>query len=222
MISTPELLARLPLFNGLTQAELSAVAPWFNESRFERDEFIFFEGDPATRFWVAKDGEEGKEIVLEVISPGELFGGATMLMAQQPATAQALSNVTALSLPVEEYKRLLRNYPAVAVRVIEVLGERLLGVIRMRAMASERAERRIAHILLKLASKFGEETPEGMVINARLSRQDIAELSDTTIETAIRVMSKFRSEGLGKTLRGGYVVITDKDGFRKYGASVWQ
>ncbi|HLE28994.1 MAG TPA: Crp/Fnr family transcriptional regulator [Anaerolineales bacterium] len=230
MISTPELLARLPLFNGLTQAELSAVAPWFNESRFERDEFIFFEGDPATRFWVAKDGqvkivkygEEGKEIVLEVISPGELFGGATMLMAQQPATAQALSNVTALSLPVEEYKRLLRNYPAVAVRVIEVLGERLLGVIRMRAMASERAERRIAHILLKLASKFGEETPEGMVINARLSRQDIAELSDTTIETAIRVMSKFRSEGLVKTLRGGYVVITDKDGFRKYGASVWQ
>jgi len=228
MLSTPDLLAQIGLFRGLNPAELAALAPRFNESRFSRDEFIFHEGDAATRFWVVKEGqvkivkygEGGKEIVLEVIPPGEVFGGATMLMAQQPATAQALSDATVLSLPVDDYKRLLRDYPAVAVQVIEVLGERLLWVIRMRAMASERAERRIAHILLKLASKFGEETSEGIVINARLSRQDIAELSDTTIETAIRVMSRFRSEGLVKTLRGGYVVITDKEAFHRFGESV--
>ena len=230
MLSTPDLLAQIGLFRGLNPAELAALAPRFNESRFSRDEFIFHEGDAATRFWVVKEGqvkivkygEGGKEIVLEVIPPGEVFGGATMLMAQQPATAQALSDATVLSLPVDDYKRLLRDYPAVAVQVIEVLGERLLGVIRMRAMASERAERRIAHILLKLASKFGEETSEGIVINARLSRQDIAELSDTTIETAIRVMSRFRSAGLVKTLRGGYVVITDKEAFRRFGEGVWR
>jgi len=230
MLSTPDVLAQIGLFSDLTPTELAVVASRFNESHFEREAFIFYEGDEAARFWMVKEGqvkivkygEGGKEIVLEVIPPGEVFGGGTMLMGQQPATAQALSDAIVLSLPVEEYKRLLRDYPAVAVRVIEVLGERLLGVIRMRAMASERAERRIAHILLKLASKFGEETSEGLVINARLSRQDIAELSDTTIETAIRVMSKFRSEGLVKTQRGGYVVIVNLKAFRALGESVWR
>ncbi len=225
MVSTAEILARIPLFRDMRSAELAAIAPWFSEHRYQRDDFIFREGDPATRFWVVKEGqvkivkygESGKEIVIEVIPPGEVFGGATMLMPQQPATAQALSDATPLSLSVDEYRRLLRNYPAVAVRVIEVLGDRLLGVIQMRAMASERTERRIAHILLKLASKFGEDTAEGCLIRTRLSRQDIAELSDTTLETAIRIMSKLRSEGWVKTLRGGYIVITDREALHRLG-----
>ena len=129
----------------------------------------------------------------------------------------AVADAVTLSLAVDEYKRLLREYPAVGVRVIEMLGERLLGVIRMRAIASERVERRIAHVLLKLAAKFGEERQEGWVINASLSRQDIAELSDTTLETAIRVMSKFRKEEWVRTLRGGYVVIVDREALRKMG-----
>lgn len=230
MLSTPDLLAQIGLFQGLSTTDFAMLAARFNESRFEREAFIFYEGDEATRFWVVKEGqvkivkygESGKEIVLEVIPPGEVFGGGTMLMSKQPATAQALSAVVALSLPLEAYKRLLRDYPDVGVRVIETLGDRLLGVIRMRAMASERAERRIAHILLKLADKFGEQTPDGLVINAHLSRQDIAELSDTTIETAIRVMSKLRGEGLVKTLRGGYVVIVNLQKFRDLGESVWR
>jgi len=225
MVATAEILAQIPLFRDLSSADLTAIASRFGEDRFKRDDFIFHEGDPAARFWVVKDGqvkivkygEPGKEIVIEVIPPGEVFGGATMLMPRQPATAQALSDATTLSLAVDEYKRLLRDYPAVAVRVVEILGDRLLGVIQMRAMASERTERRVAHILLKLASKFGEDTAEGCLIRTRLSRQDIAELSDTTLETAIRIMSKFRSQGLVKTLRGGYIVITDREALRRLG-----
>ena len=133
-----------------------------------------------------------------------------MLMPQQPATAQALAAAVTLSLTLDEYKALLRDFPAVAVRVIEMLGERMMGVIRMRMLVSERVERRIAHILLKLAAKFGEETVDGWLISTSLTREDIAELSDTTIETAIRTMSRFSKDGLVKTLRGGYVVILDR------------
>jgi CRP/FNR family transcriptional regulator len=225
MISTADILAQIPLFRDLGMADLAAIAPWFGEDRFKRDDFIFHEGDPAARFWVVKDGqvkivkygEPGKEIVIEVIPAGEVFGGATMLMPRQPATARAMSDVTVLSLSVDEYRRLLQNYPAVAVRVVEALGDRMLGVIQMRAMATERTERRIAHILLKLASKFGEDTAEGCLIRTRLSRLDIAELSDTTLETAIRVMSKLRRQGLVKTLRGGYVVIIDREALQRLG-----
>ena len=218
MSSRAVTLARVPLFRGLSPAELDAVAAGFREDRFASDAPIFHEGDPSARFWVVSEGqvkivkysEGGKEIVVEVISPGEVFGGATMLIPRQPATAMALSDVAALSLPLDDYTRLLREHPAVAVQVIETLGERMQGFIRMRALAGERVERRVAHILLKLAHKFGEKIESGWVIRAGLTRQDIAELADTTVETAIRVMSRLRKEGILKTLRGGYVVILDR------------
>jgi CRP-like cAMP-binding protein len=218
MVSRAETLARVPLFQCLSPTQLEAVAARFREDRFARDHLIFNEGETSARFWVVSEGqvkivkygESGKEIVVEVISPGEVFGGATMLIPRQPATAMALSDVAVLSLPVDDYKQLLREHPVVAVQVIETLGERMQGFIRMRAMAGERVERRIAHILLKLAHKFGEKTEAGWVIRAGLTRQDIAELADTTVETAIRVMSRLRKEGVVRTLRGGYVVILDR------------
>ena len=218
MPTSAEVLAHLPLFQALSPSELAAVAAGFRQDRYERDACLFREGERSARLWVVSEGqvkivkygEGGKEIVVEVISPGEVFGGATMLIPHQPATAFALSEVTTLSLALDDYRRLLLQHPAVAVQVLESLGERMQGFIRMRAMAGERVERRVAHILLKLAHKFGEATPDGVVIRASLTRQDISELADTTVETAIRVMSRLRKEGLVKTLRGGYVVICDQ------------
>lgn len=219
MPSDSDILGRVPLFRDLTPDQLADIAARFREDDFEQDATIFYENDLAVRLWVVKSGqvkivkygEGGKEIVIEVISPGEVFGGGTMLMSHHPATAQALSQLTTLSLTVEEYRRLMQDYPAVAVRVIEALGERLLSVIGTRMMASERVERRIAHILLKLADKCGVETEEGLRLTISLARQDIADLSDTTIETAIRVMSRLRKAGVIKTLRGGHVVILDTE-----------
>jgi CRP/FNR family transcriptional regulator len=214
-----DVLVYVPLFAGVSRDELAVIASRFRVDHFARDAYIFHEGDPSSRFWIVGDGqvkivkynEGGKEIIIEVIPPGEVFGSATMLMSHQPATAQALSEVTALSLSLHEYKRLLQEYPAVGVHVIEMLGERLRGVIGMRMVISERVERRIAHILLKLASKCGTETEAGWTIGVSLSRQDIAEIADTTTETAIRVMSKFSKANWIKTLPGGYVVILEPD-----------
>ena len=213
-----EALVNVPLFSDLSRSELAALAGRFRVDRFRRDDYIFYEGDPAARFWVVKEGqvkivkynEGGKEIVIEVIPPGEIFGSAALLMKNQPATARALSDAVTLSLSIQEYKRMLHEYPAVSVRVIEILGERLRGVIGMRMMISERVERRVAHVLLKVASKCGVETDSGWMINVSLSRQEIAELADTTTETAIRVMSRFSKSGWVKTLPGGYVVILDR------------
>src|SRR5512139_3451985 len=101
-----EPLARVSLFSDLTPAQLGALASWFREDTFPADATILHEGDDAERFWVVKDGQVkivrfgtgGREVVIEVIPPGEVFGGAAMLMPQHPATAQALSDATTLSL----------------------------------------------------------------------------------------------------------------------------
>lgn len=218
MGDTASTLLQVPLFSDLRPSELARVARLFREDHFARDETIFYEGDQAQRFWVVREGQvkivkygqDGREIVIEVIPPGEVFGGATMLLRRNPATAKALSDASTLSLEVTEYERLIREYPDIAVRIIRALGDRLLGVIGVRVLASQRVERRIAHILLKLASKCGRDVPEGCCIELSLTRQDIADLADTSLETAIRVMSRFRKQGWVRTLRGGYVVLLDR------------
>jgi len=108
----------------------------------------------------------------------------------------------------EDFLRLLKQYPALALGLIEELGHRLREAQEMiKSMAVERVERRIARILLKLAATTGSSSEEGIVIELPLTRQDIAEMAGTTVETAIRTMSKFRKKGLVQTKRGRVTIL---------------
>jgi CRP-like cAMP-binding protein len=214
-----DILRQVPLFTSLTDDQIAAVAGWFRMASFDQDALIFLEGDPADRLWVVSVGQvkivkhtsDGQENLLEVIMPGEMFGGAGLLLPVHPATAVAMTPTTALSIEREPYLRLIRQYPDIALRIIYLLGERLQAAMKMRALAVERVDVRLANILLKLCDKAGEATPEGMRINLPLSRQDLADMAGTTIETAIRVMSRFRKDGLVHTEPGGYIVVLDRE-----------
>ena len=221
-----ELLQRIPLFAALTPEQIASFADRFRVDVFAPDTFIFLEGDPADRLWVVQSGQvkiikysaDGLENILEVILPGEMFGGAGILFPVHPATAVAMTETTTLSLEREGYLQLARQFPDIALRIIAILGERLRAAMKMRALSTDRVDVRVAHILLKLCDKVGEKTPEGVKINLPLSRQDLADMTGTTIETAIRIMSKFRKEGLVFTEPGGYIVVTDCDRMRTLSA----
>jgi CRP/FNR family transcriptional regulator len=92
-----------------------------------------------------------------------------------------------------------------------MLGARHLSMINMQILAGERVERRMAHILFKLAIRVGRPDPGGTLITIPLSRQDLADMSCTTLETAIRTVSRFQKEGMIMTRRGGYLVVTDME-----------
>ena len=214
-----EVLRQVPLFASLTDDQITAAADWFRTETFAQDAMIFLEGDPADRLWVVSAGQvkivkhtsDGQENLLEVITPGEMFGGAGLLLPMHPATAVAMTSLTALSIEREPYLRLIRQYPDIALRIIHLLGQRLQAAMKMRALAVERVDVRLANILLKLCDKVGETTDDGTRINLPLSRQDLADMAGTTIETAIRVMSRFRKDNLAHTEPGGYIVVIDHD-----------
>ena len=214
-----EILRQVPLFASLSIDQITAVAGWFHVETFDQDAMIFLEGDPADRLWVVSAGQvkivkhtsDGQETLLEVITPGEMFGGAGLLLAAHPATAVAMTPTTALSIERGSYLQLIRQHPDIALRIIDLLGERLQAAMKMRALAVERVDVRLANILLKLCDKVGEPIGAGTRINLPLSRQDLADMAGTTIETAIRVMSRLRKEGLVHTEPGGYVVVLERE-----------
>jgi CRP-like cAMP-binding protein len=221
-----ELLRQVPLFETLTSDQLAAVADRFRVATFAPDTIIFLEGDPADRLWVVQTGQikivkhtsDGQENLLEVIMPGEMFGGAGLLLAAHPATGVAMTPATTLCIEREPYLHLIRQYPEIALRIIALLGDRLRAAMKMRALSTERVDVRLAAILLKLGDKAGTPASAGLRINLPLSRQDLADMTGTTIETAIRIMSRFRKEELVHTEPGGFVVIVDYERLRRLSA----
>jgi len=197
---------------------------------FEKDEYLFFEGDPAEwlvlvaggRIKMIKHSEGGRETILATFGPGEIVGEVGVLIGDvYPATAQALEPAETLALRRAEYADLVRGHPDLAWALIEELGRRLQGAHEtIRSLAVEKVERRVARVLLRMANTAGErlesdpsgavraEPPGAVRITVPLSRQDIADMAGTVIETAIRAMSKFQKQGLIET-RGGYIVLLD-------------
>jgi CRP-like cAMP-binding protein len=222
-VSIVDLLQRLPLFADLPEHALAALADQSQVSHFEREAVIFYQNDACDRVWIARQGrvkivhheEDGREVILEIISPGEAFGGAVLFMPYHPATAKAMEDVETVSLPSELYAQFLSKHPPAAVKLIRMLGVRLHSMMGLHILAGERVERRMAHILLKLADRVGRADPDGVLITIALSRQDLADMAGTTLETAIRTMSRFRAQGLIETRRGGYLLITDLEKLRR-------
>ena len=210
-------LQEMPVLSSLPQSDWEKVKDLFVEKHFGKDEYIFFEGDPSSwlgvilegRVKMIKHSEAGKDVVLDVMSPGEMVGEVAALDGSPyPATAQAMEPTVVASIYRDDFLRLLKQYPALALRVIEETGRRLREAQEtIKSMAVERVERRIARILLKLAATTGSSSEDGIIIELPLTRQDIAEMVGTTVETAIRTMSKFRKRGLVQTKRGRVIIL---------------
>lgn len=210
-------LETVRLFAGLPPNTLTAVAGRLRQQRLHAGEFAFIEGDRAEavcvlasgRIKVIRETEEGREVILRMIQPGEVFGGAGGWgQPCYPASAVALEDALVLLLPAAEFVGLVGRYPDFAQAVIYELGARLREAeARIRDLQTERAARRIARALLRLANKTGVRTEAGIEIGLPLSRQDLAELAGTTLSTASRTLSAWDREGLIVAGRERVVIV---------------
>ncbi len=202
-----DFLRQTPYFSSLSDTDLARVAARFGEKRYARGDYLFLEGEPARwagvvyagQIKLVKSTDTGKDLVLEVLSSGSFIGIESLLKNQiQVATGQAMEDSSVLVIAYDDFMPLLEDYPDMTLALAHDLTDRLEDAYRMmRSLALERVEHRVALNLVKLAGKLGILAPDGSIlINLPLSRQDLADMSGTTIETAIRTMSRFQKEGL--------------------------
>lgn len=212
-----EILAALPVFAGLSDRDWEKIQDLFSERQYQRDDYIFLEGEAPQALYVVKAGKakvlrhstDGKDVVLRVVGPGQLLGTVAVFDGGgYPGTAQAIEDCSVLVIARNDCLTLVSRYPVFALTVINDMGNRLRSSAeQIRSLAVERVEQRIARTLLKLGQTAGADTPDGRVIEMPLTRQDVADMTGTTVETAIRVMSKFRREELIRTRRGKVVLV---------------
>src|SRR5574341_244587 len=211
-----EFLGGVRLFRDLTARERRDIQGLFVEQRVNRDQFIFLEGDAAEHVYVVVEGKvkivkqapSGKELILEVFAPAEVFGGTTLLLERHPASAISMEPVVLLCLGRADYQALLKRFPPMAFQIIGLLRHRLAEAHQViRGLAAERVETRVVRLLFKLADKTGIPAEGGTRLGLQLTRQDIADMVGCTLETGIRVLSRWRKDGLIKTEEGLITIL---------------
>jgi len=207
---------RIKLFEGLSAKDMKEITPYLFPVGFKKKETVFSEGDPSDWLYIVVEGRvkitkvshEGKEIILEIIEPGDFFGGIAVLRGfPYPANAVAMEDANLLKVSKANLLRILDRFPPVMNFMAQNIGDRMKDFQEnLKNIALERVEMRIASLLLKLAERTG-----GGGIDIRLTKQDIADMVGTTVETAIRTMSRFRKLGLIEEKKGR-IAIKDPEG----------
>lgn len=210
-------LERSSLFGGLPHETLEAGAECAKERMLDKGETLFHQGDDAVTHHLVASGRlrldqttpDGKNIVLRFMGPGDLVGSvAVMRGVPYPATPLAVEETRVLSWTAPRMMELMLAHPALAMKVVNMVGGRIEELQeRLQQVATQQVERRIAATLLKIAAQSGRKTEAGVEIPFPLSRQDLAEMTGTTLHTVSRTLSAWIEEGVIEGRRSSHLVI---------------
>lgn len=222
---SPELRGRIlgnvPYFRGLSTQALEAVNSCFRAHDYPANTAIYHEDEPANSLFLVAHGKaklvqhsrSGDEVVLDLLTQGELFGGLAVLgQRRYLQTAVAQTPCCVLAITTTDFRQLLRTYPEIAVAALDAVADDLAAAHdTIREISTLSVEARIASTLLRLADRLGETDQQGTLIQSPLSQQDLAAMIGTTAETASRVISGLRRSGYIETGRQ-WIRICDRAG----------
>lgn len=215
------LLHAAPAFARLTGEEMDAVLAYATSVRYPKGDAVFEQGGQADSFFVLLDGNlqvvkltpAGQQVVIRYVVPGELFGIAVQMgRPHYPATATAVVDSVALVWPSSSWPSILSRCPALADSALRIVGARLDDAhVRVVEMSTEEVERRIAHALLRLVKQAGRKVEDGIQIAFPITREDVAQMTGTTLHTVSRILSGWEARGL---VEGGRqrIVVRDPHG----------
>ncbi|WP_201861251.1 Crp/Fnr family transcriptional regulator [Microvirga soli] len=212
------LVAGLPMFAGFPASDLDEILREAQPIRYPKGTAVFQQDEEAQSFFILLHGHlrvikvtsDGQQVVVRFVTPGEIFGIAmAMGCATYPATALAIVDSIALVWPAVVWPRLVAKHPSLAVNTLQTMGGRLQDAhTRVVEISTEQVEKRVAHALLRLARQAGRQVEQGVQIDFPISRQDIAEMTGTTLHTVSRILSSWEEQGL---VTGGRQRITVRD-----------
>lgn len=212
-----EVLRGTVLYRPLSGDDRARLAEVSVVRSYDKGAEIFSEGDPSDflytivrgRAKVVKMLPSGKEVILEIFGPGDPVGAVVAYEGKPyPATAIAIEPTSCLLVRRAAFFALLERHPTLVRSFILGLTHRIVELTRrIPEVAGGRVETRFAHLFLKLADKMGVPRPEGTFIPMALSRQDLADLTSTTVETCIRIMSRWGKEATVRTEKDGFLLL---------------
>jgi CRP/FNR family transcriptional regulator len=195
----------IPLFDTLTEDELLIITERFRIKRFKKSEIILFEEDTNEYMYIILKGrvkvtqttEDGKETILSFHQEGEFFGEMSLIDGKTaPATVTATENTLTTIIAKKDFFEVLFSQNKVANNLLKILCFRLRKSWEMiHLLTFNQASERLEMLFYLLSLEYGQETPEGTIIDLRLTHRDLANMAGITRETVTRVLDKWQKEG---------------------------
>ncbi len=207
-------LKQIKLFSGLQEAELQAIGSRTNTRVFPRNAIIVNEGDQTDSLYIVISGrvkvfssdEEGKEVVLNTIGPGEYFGEVALL-DEQPRSASviALESAKLAMIPRADFLRYLNEYPPLATNLLKTLARRMrTETENIKTLALMDVYGRVAKTLLDLAAE-----KDGKLVTERITHKEIANMVGASREMVGRILKDLRKGGY-ISVDSGRIIINEK------------
>lgn len=227
MAVPPELLRKVPMFSGLSQNELSAIAALSQRKRYDIHDIVVQLSDPGAEMFVVVEGHvkvvsagaDGRDTALAILGPGDEFGEVSLLDGgPRSATVQTLERCELIVIRREPFLRFLESSPKTAIELLRVLSGHLRRLTeRSEDIAFLRVGGRLAKRLAGLAEKFGQKQPDGSLrIPFKLSQQEIGELVSATRESANKQIKMWEQAGL-LSQQSGHIIVHQLEALRDHG-----
>lgn len=222
---TTELLARVPLFSDLAADELARVAEVSVPRRFQADEVVFREGDTSNTCYLIRVGHaravrehaDGRSITLARFGPGDMFGELAMLDDERrSATIETLEETETIAILGPDMRRLLREHPNIAVKLVISLGRRLRETNeRLARQSFQTVQSRVAAVLAQLVDAARAEGAGDGDVLITSTQADLAQLAGSSRESASRFLAVLERAGIISQGRGR-LVVHDPDALERY------
>ena len=217
-----ELLRTVPLFSELSDEALDSLGHLATRRRYPKDTVIFFENEEGDclfmilegRIKVTILGDDGREIILTMLSSGDLFGEMALLDNEpRSATAIAVEESELLSLQRTDFQKVLGENPGISAALIKVLSQRLRRANhQISTLALLDVYGRVARVILDMAREEGRRLKDGRIAFRRATHQEIANRIGTTRETVTRMLKDLERQDFVK-VEGREILL--QPGFEK-------
>lgn len=213
-----KILKKVPIFEGFSTSELEEIERLLTAMEVSAGEDIFFESEPGKNFYILYEGRikiykmssEGQIKVLDYLEKGDFFGEMALLdNTSRSANAVVVTDSVLLKLRQADFDKLMISRPELLMRITRTLSARLRRAdCEIELLSFSGVKNRLIQCIYNLAEKYGEETPDGLLIPSEFTHKDISELVGTAREVVSRVIKELKEEGLVKT-DGRSLIIRD-------------
>ncbi len=219
---TYDFIKGLSLFEDLKGRDLDYALRFMKLKSFKKNAYIFFEQERQPGIFILVEGivklvkelEDGKNVILSFLFPKDIFGWIELKKGKweyEPYSAITKTSVKLLHISNEDFIKLAVKYPAIAIRLsCEFTTNLFKAYESLKSIATGKVEQRLARALVELSKRIGVKEGGKVLIRAPITRQDLAEMTGTTVETTIRTISKWKREGLVRTERGLIEILNFK------------
>lgn len=211
------LLVDIPPFRRLERSQIRELLNLAVPKRYDEGTPVFLEGMHADRFYLLLDGyirvtktsPAGDHMIAMHIAPGQLFGIAPAFGRDTyPATATTAAESLALSWPVRLWADFVAKYDGFASETYKVIGERMGDLqAQLMELATQAVEQRLASALLRMVNQSGNKVENGIEIGFPITRQNISDMTGTTLHTVSRLLSAWQKQGIVESTRR-HIIVT--------------